>query len=149
MISISNIYLFLGSCVSKPNWLCNAPSYVWTPQDEQEQLAMCIFPPGVPPPVYVSVWLALDDCDAANGCLEVRGYRDFLVGIRREVQRLTSFGPNWSLSSPLTQSETAIPLTFRYATLRLRWEIESARLTSWSNLDLERLITVLYVALKT
>ncbi|CAN0034500.1 unnamed protein product [Laminaria digitata] len=39
--------------------------------DEQEQLAMCVFPPGVHPPLYVSVWLALDDCDAVNGCLEV------------------------------------------------------------------------------
>lgn len=46
-----------------------------TPQDEQEQLAMCIIPPGVQPPVYVSIWLALDDCDAINGCLEV-GWKD-------------------------------------------------------------------------
>lgn len=35
---------------------------------------MCVFTPGVPPPVYVSVWLALDDCDAINGCLEVCAY---------------------------------------------------------------------------
>lgn len=41
-------------------------------QDEREQLAMCVFPPGAQPPVYVSVWLALDDCDAVNGCLEVQ-----------------------------------------------------------------------------
>ncbi len=33
---------------------------------------MCVFGPGVRPPVYVSVWLALDDCDAVNGCLEVK-----------------------------------------------------------------------------
>ncbi|CAN0344593.1 unnamed protein product, partial [Ectocarpus sp. 8 AP-2014] len=39
--------------------------------DEREQLAMCVFAPGARPPVYVSVWLALDDCDAVNGCLEV------------------------------------------------------------------------------
>ncbi|CAB1116031.1 unnamed protein product [Ectocarpus sp. CCAP 1310/34] len=39
--------------------------------DEREQLAMCVFAPGAGPPVYVSVWLALDDCDAVNGCLEV------------------------------------------------------------------------------
>ncbi|CAM9565730.1 unnamed protein product [Choristocarpus tenellus] len=39
--------------------------------DEREQLAMCIFPPGKDPPVYVSVWLALDDCNRDNGCLEV------------------------------------------------------------------------------
>lgn len=32
---------------------------------------MCVFAPGAHPPVYVSVWLALDDCDAVNGCLEV------------------------------------------------------------------------------
>ncbi|CBJ32530.1 conserved unknown protein [Ectocarpus siliculosus] len=32
---------------------------------------MCVFAPGARPPVYVSVWLALDDCDAVNGCLEV------------------------------------------------------------------------------
>lgn len=32
---------------------------------------MCVFGPGVSPPVYVSVWLALDDCDSVNGCLEV------------------------------------------------------------------------------
>lgn len=32
---------------------------------------MCVFAPGAQPPLYVSVWLALDDCDARNGCLEV------------------------------------------------------------------------------
>lgn len=40
-------------------------------QDEGEQLAMCIFGPGQQRPVYVSVWLALDNCDLAKGCLEV------------------------------------------------------------------------------
>lgn len=40
---------------------------------------MCVFPPGVYPPLYVSVWLALDDCDAVNGCLEVYARYNFLI----------------------------------------------------------------------
>lgn len=53
---------------------CRLGCVVCCAQDEREQLAMCVFAPGAHPPVYVSVWLALDDCDAVNGCLEVSYY---------------------------------------------------------------------------